>query len=487
HNTRWNPVTHSHAHTDEPLKPAAERRQRKALRTMVLVLVPIAIWTVVAMIVMWPGNIDDHIQNDSSTYSVPGLTTPTGTLTSVIDHPCEVGTTGSVPGRETMCATGQVTIDEGPEVGTSVEVQFNNAHWQSGIETGDKVKLMRAPGAEGEPASYQFADFERTTPLIFFGVLFVVAVVAVARFRGLMAIIGLVFAGFVIIQFVFPSLVAGADPTLTGLVGGSAIMFVVLYTAHGFTARTTTALLGTLFGLGVSAALGWWATDWAHLTGVSSEEDYLLAASAPDLKLTSVVICGVIIAGLGVLNDVTITQASAVWELANNGVRDPRRLFVSGMRIGRDHIASTVYTIAFATGGASLGVLLLITVSQQPLGQVVQSELFSAEILRTVVGTIGLVLAVPLTTAVGAVAVAVGSSGRTTTLGDDQDGADDAEDDMSRQRRDEDATTVDHEPALDAGQAPPHQGVPTDEDTGLVHLGHSDPLRWQGQEPHRGD
>ncbi|MFX4271862.1 YibE/F family protein [Propionibacteriaceae bacterium Y1685] len=459
-------MTHTHIHTEEPLKPADRQRQQKALRTMVMVLVPIAIWTVVAMIVMWPGNIDEHVQNDSSAYAVPGLTMPTGTLTSVIDHPCEEGTTGSVPGVQSTCATGQVHVDEGPEAGSTVEVQFNNAHWQSGIEAGDKVKLYRAPGIDGQPAAYQFADFERTTPLIFFGVLFVVAVVAVARFRGLMAILGLIFAGFVIIQFVFPSLVAGADPTLTGLVGGSAIMFVVLYTAHGFTARTTTALLGTLFGLGVSAAMGWWATDWAHLTGVASEEDYLLAASAPDLKLTSVVICGVIIAGLGVLNDVTITQASAVWELANNGVRDPRKLFVSGMRIGRDHIASTVYTIAFATAGASLGVLLLITVYQQPLGQVVQTELFSAEILRTVVGTIGLVLAVPLTTAIGVAAVAVGNTGRSAA---EEPESDDEDPDGSSEDRPQRA--MDDDPALDDDLPTRQHGVPKDSDSGLVRPG----------------
>ena len=153
-------------------------------------------------------------------------------------------------------------------------------------------------------------------------------------------------------------------------------MFVVLYATHGFSARTSTALVGTLFGLILIAALGYAATRWAHLTGVAAEDDFVLAAAAPDLRLTSVVLCGIIVAGLGVLNDVTITQASAVWELADEG-QSQRHLFGRAMRIGRDHIASTVYTIAFATAGASPSVLLLIAIYDRPLLQVLQTEQFA--------------------------------------------------------------------------------------------------------------
>ena len=234
--------------------------------------------------------------------------------------------------------------------------------------------------------------------------LFAVAVVAVARWRGFASLIGLAFAGFILVKFMFPALVAGSNPVMVGLIGSSAIMFVVLYAAHGFSARTSTALVGTLFGLILIAVLGLAASRWAHLTGVASEEDFVLSAAAPDLRLTSVVLCGIIVAGLGVLNDVTITQASAVWELADEG-QGQRHLFAKAMRIGRDHIASTVYTIAFATAGATLSVLLLISIYNRPLLQVVQTEQFAEEIIRTLVGSIGLVLAVPLTTAVGVAVV----------------------------------------------------------------------------------
>ena len=241
--------------------------------------------------------------------------------------------------------------------------------------------------------------------------LFAAAVVGVARLRGLVSLLGLGFAGFILVKFMFPALISGSNPTAVGLVGSSAIMFVVLYTTHGFSARITTALLGTLFGLILIAGLGYVASRWAHLTGIAAEDDYVLAATAPDMRLTAVVICGITVAGLGVLNDVTITQASAVWELADADP-DRRRLFSAAMRIGRDHIASTVYTIAFATVGASLSIMLLVAIYERPLLQVVHVEPFASEILRTLVGSIGLVLAVPVTTAVG-VAV-VKASGKQT-------------------------------------------------------------------------
>ena len=285
------------------------------------------------------------------------------------------------------------------------------------------IRLVRVPPADGQPAQYQFSDFERRTPLIAFALIFAAVVIAVARWRGFASLIGLGFAAFILVKFMFPALVAGTNPIAVGLIGSSAIMFVVLYAAHGFSARTTTALVGTLFGLILIAALGYVATRWAHLTGVASEEDFVLAAAAPDLRLTSVVLCGIIVAGLGVLNDVTITQASAVWELADadsrggkGGRQSQRHIFTRAMRIGRDHIASTVYTIVFATAGASLSVLLLIAIYDRPLFQVLQTEQFAGEVVRILVGSIGLVLAVPLTTAVGAAVVRVSGSG--TPVGD---------------------------------------------------------------------
>jgi uncharacterized membrane protein len=412
-------VAHSHSSSERLsdtgpqtlVNPDELRRHRRALRILVVVLIPLAIWTLVGLVTFWPGDISRHVNSDVAGYSVPGVTFPTARITGVKEISCE-GLAGSTPGvSDTRCADITAELMGGDDKGKAVTVPITAPIYSSGVEVGQVIKLVRLPSTGDQPATYQFSEFERSTPLLVVGLIFAVVVVVVARWRGFAALIGLAFAGFILVTFMFPALIAGSNPIMVGLIGSSAIMFVALYAAHGFSARTTTALVGTLFGLILIALLGYLATKWAHLTGVATEDDYVLAATAPDLQLTSVVICGIIVAGLGVLNDVTITQASAVWELADQGATH-KRLFSRAMRIGRDHIASTVYTIAFATAGASLGVFLLIKITNRPLLDVLLTERFAAEVLSILVGSIGLVLAVPLTTAVGVAVVRASGTGR---------------------------------------------------------------------------
>jgi uncharacterized membrane protein len=412
-------VAHSHSSSQylsdtgpQPLvNPDELRHHQRALRILIVVLIPLAIWTVVGLVAFWPGDISRHVNSDVAGYSVPGVTYPTARITGIKEISCE-GLSGSTPGTtDARCADVTSELLEGGDKGKAVTVPITAAIYSSGVEVGQVIKLVRVPPAGDQPAQYQFSDFQRSTPLLVVALIFALVVIVVARWRGFAALIGLGFAGFVLVTFMFPALIAGSNPLMVGLIGSSAIMFVALYAAHGFSARTTTALVGTLFGLILIALLGYATTKWAHLSGVAAEDDYVLAAAAPDLRLTSVVICGIIVAGLGVLNDVTITQASAVWELADQGATH-KHLFSRAMRIGRDHIASTVYTIAFATAGASLSVFLLIKVNNRPLLDVLLTERFAAEVLSILVGSIGLVLAVPLTTAVGVAVVRASGTAR---------------------------------------------------------------------------
>jgi uncharacterized membrane protein len=190
-------------------------------------------------------------------------------------------------------------------------------------------------------------------------------------------------------------------------------MFVVLYLAHGFSARTTTALVGTLFGLALSALLGALAVAAAHLTGFSSEAAVQLQQYDATLDFSGLVLAATVVAGLGILNDVTITQASAVWQL-HEAAPDAgwRQLFRRGMAIGRDHIASTVYTIVFAYAGAALPLLLLFELYERPFWVVLTGSEVGEEVIRTLVGGIALVLAVPVTTLIGAL-VATASAATT--------------------------------------------------------------------------
>jgi uncharacterized membrane protein len=299
-----------------------------------------------------------------------------------------------------------VVLTSGARKGTSVTVDVDPTIERSGIAPGDELRLARYPTEAGSPPAYTFVDFVRSAPLVWLALAFAILVIAVARFRGLAALVGLALSFAVLIKFTLPALLSGEDPLAVALVSSAAIMFVVLYLAHGVSIRTTTALIGTLFGLGASAALGTWAVGAAHLTGVGSEDDLILTAVAGQVRLSGLLLAGIVVASLGILNDVTVTQASAVWELrALDPTASPRRLFAGAMRIGRDHIASTVYTIVFAYAGAALPVLMLINLSNRPVTQILTGEALGEEIVRTLVGSIGLVLSVPLTTVVGVVLV----------------------------------------------------------------------------------
>jgi uncharacterized membrane protein len=304
--------------------------------------------------------------------------------------------------QELTCASVVVEVLEGEGAGEYQQLELPAEIYAAGVEVDDVLVLTRDPGAEGGP-TYSFSDYERTTPLVLFAIAFAIVVGAVARLRGLAALLGLGFAFLVLLRFVLPGLLSGSSPTLVTLVGSAAIMFVVLYLAHGFSARTTTALVGTLFGLALVTVLGAIAVSAARLTGLTTEETVQLQTFDPSLDFSGLVIAAVVVAGLGILNDVTITQASAIWQLHEV---DPamgwRQLYRRGMSVGRDHIASTVYTVVFAYAGAALPLLLLFELYARPAGTTLTSSILAEEVVRTLVGGIALVLAVPVTTAVGA-------------------------------------------------------------------------------------
>jgi uncharacterized membrane protein len=276
----------------------------------------------------------------------------------------------------------------------------------AGLQEGDRVELVRTPTTEDQPATFQFFNIERGQPLWLLVALFALLVVVVARFRGLMALLGLAFAAGVVGLFVVPALLTGEAPLAVSVVGAVAIMYVVLYTTHGFSVRTSAALAGTLGGIAMTAALGVWAVGATHLTGVTDEAGGVLTAYAGNLDFQDLLVAAVVIAGLGVLNDVTITQASAVWELrAAAPTMSRTRVFASAMRIGRDHVASTIYTIVFAYVGTALLLLLVVSLYDRPLLDLAATEEIATEVVRSLTSSIGLILAMPLTTVIAALTV----------------------------------------------------------------------------------
>jgi uncharacterized membrane protein len=364
---------------------------------MLLLLVPVGLATVIGLFVLWPSGEPTRAQQGAAAAQPPGTTWHDARIVSVETTEC-----GIDPAVPQTCANAVVEVLDGPGEGDFQQVELPPEVVAAGVSEGETLVVTRDAGAEGG-ASYGFFDYERDTPIIVLALMFAVVVGAVARLRGLASLVGLAFAFFVLLQFVLPGLLAEESPTLVSLVGSAAIMFVVLYLAHGFSARTTTALVGTLFGLTLVAVLGSIAVSAARLTGLTSEEAVNLHGYDPTLSFSGIVLAGIVVAGLGVLNDVTITQASAIWQL--NEVSPDitwRELYSRGMAVGRDHIASTVYTIVFAYAGAALPLLLIFELSPQPLWTTVTSSGLAEEVIRTLVGAIALVLAVPVTTAAGA-------------------------------------------------------------------------------------
>jgi uncharacterized membrane protein len=377
---------------------------------MLLLLVPVGLATVIGLVVLWPDGEPTRAEEVAATYLPPGTTYPDGEVVSVEEFDC------GDPGRPATCGRAVVEVLEGEGAGDFQQIELDAVVVANGVEEGDTLVLTRDAGAEGG-ATYGFYDYARGAPMITLAVAFAVVVGLVARWRGLASLVGLGFAFFILLQFMLPGLLSESSPTLVSLVGSAAIMFVVLYLAHGFSARTTTALVGTLFGLGLVAVLGSLSVSAARLTGLTSEETNTLNTYDPTLSFSGLVLAGIVVAGLGVLNDVTITQASAVWQLHEVDQRMTwRELYDRGMAVGRDHIASTVYTIVFAYAGAALPLLLLFELYDQPWDVVLTSSALAEEVIRTMVGAIALVLAVPVTTAVGAFfAKAAGTSAGAAT------------------------------------------------------------------------
>jgi uncharacterized membrane protein len=408
---------HGHSHTasaagDSDHDVRASTRVRTGLFGAVAVIV---LGTLFGLGVLWPHGPVPASTNQAVAYV--GGTIEAAQVMSVTTASCP-GTSedrlpdGAIPSTVT-CVTVQARLSDGDRAGAAVSVSVSPQIYRAGIGPGDPINVVSYPQEAGQPNAYAWVDFSRNIPLTVLAVIFAVLVVAVARLRGIAALVGLGLGYLTVLKFMLPALLRGENGVAVAFVGSVAIMIVLLYVAHGVSAKTTTALLGTVAGLAVTAGLALWASGAAHLNGLTSQDNYTLSMLTGG-TLSGIILCGIVVAGLGVLNDVTVTQASAVWELhATAPHLGAGRLFAAGMRIGRDHLASTVYTIAFAYAGVALPTLLLIDLYRQPLHLVLSSGEMAEEIVRTLVGAIGLVLAIPLTTAIAAFVVARNTSGNT--------------------------------------------------------------------------
>ena len=429
---------------------------RHLRKVIAAVLIPFAGAVLVGMIVLWPGGVPSHqrsgvgydrqtqhaevIRVDATECSAngPGSTTdgdPTGpdgsgafdgpgvgggsrasgesraaSPTAGAGGPGRGGVTSAVaaasgPGKGSRaCKEATIRITTGKDRGrTFTEIVRPDASRQ--LHEGQRVVVSYAPDAPRD-LQYSVTDVDRQFPLLLLAGIFALVVVAVGRLRGVMALVALAISFAVLSLFILPAILQGANPLVVAVIGASAIMLIALYLCHGLTARTSVAVLGTLISLVLTGVLGSVFVGWAALTGNTDDNTGLIHGLYPSIDMSGLLLAGVIIGSLGVLDDVTVTQTSAVWELHQ---ADPsmgwRGLYRAGIRIGRDHIASVVNTLVLAYAGAALPLLLLFSIAQSDVGTVAGSEVVAEECVRTLVGSIGLVASVPVTTALAALVI----------------------------------------------------------------------------------
>ncbi len=271
-------------------------------------------------------------------------------------------------------------------VGADVDISFD--------EDGSAIAVASADVA----SQYQFSDFERSWVLAIVFVTFCVAVIALGAWRGVAALAGLGATLVIVVVWLLPAILDGRNPALVALVGASAVSFVALYLSHGVSRMTTVALLGTIGALVLTTVLSAITVSLANFTGFATEESTLLVIFE-GIDVRGLVLAGMVLGAAGALDDVAVTQASSVWQLKRSRPDAGfGPLWAGGLRIGQHHIGSTVNTLLLAYLGASLPLAILFTLADQSLGTVVNSEVVAVEIVRTLVGSIGLVAAVPLTT-----------------------------------------------------------------------------------------
>lgn len=302
----------------------------------------------------------------------------------------------------------ELEITKGLLIGKKIIVENGNmplANEQK-YQVDDKVMVSMSKGIDGKP-SYYISDYIRRDSLMVLFFVFVILTIIIARLRGLMSLVGMGISFLVIFLFILPQISSGADPVRTAILGSLIIIPVSFFLSHGFNKKTFVAIGGTLIALVITGILANIFVEAAHLTGFASEEaGFLQVAKQGAINMKGLLLAGIIIGVLGVLDDITISQSAIVFQLkeANHNL-DINELFKRAMNVGRDHISSMVNTLILVYTGAALPLLLLFINNPHPFTEIINYEIIADEIIRTLVGSIGLVLSVPVTTFIATVVV----------------------------------------------------------------------------------
>jgi uncharacterized membrane protein len=300
----------------------------------------------------------------------------------------------------------QVNLTEGDHAGTLLQIDYGTRQIRTDmipISVGDRLLVTVSSLPDGTLAAH-FTDFYRSNSLLLLFGIFVLTSILVSGWKGVRSIVGIMLSLAVIILIILPGIQKGNDPLVTTIFGSFFFVSFSLYIIYGWNMKTHAAVLGSFIALVMIGLLAVFFVDYAQLTGYGDENMfYITQLTDSTLNVRSLLLAGILIGTLGVLDDLVIAQSSAVFELyRNNPKQNFKHLFKSAMNIGKDHIAATVNTLVLAYAGASLPMLLLFSFRNVDFGLATNIEFIAEEIVRTMVGSLGLFAAVPVTTALAA-------------------------------------------------------------------------------------
>lgn len=296
----------------------------------------------------------------------------------------------------------RVEVLEGDYAGQAFDIDYGQRQIRPeglNLSTGDRVMINLSQGPEGQ-VNARFLDFVRTRPLLILFATFVLFSILISGWQGVRGLLGMGFSIVVILFYILPQILQGKNPVWVSVSGAFILLAVTLYLVYGWTLKTHAAVLGTFISLLVTAFLADYFVNLTRLTGFGSESAlFLIQQSEVTLNMQGLVLGGMLIGALGVLDDLVITQASVVFELYGlNPDLTWRKLYARAMRVGQDHVAATVNTLVLAYAGAALPMFLLFSLSGENVSELLNLEFVTEEVVRTMVGSLGLIAAVPLTT-----------------------------------------------------------------------------------------
>jgi uncharacterized membrane protein len=348
----------------------------------------LALLTVIGLVALWPGALAKGGQKAFGGSTLGAHVTTTDTV--------------RCPGPTAQrCRRVTVRIDDGPDAGRRALLDLGPVELTPSLSARDAVRVQRSEA--GAPQRYAFADVDRRAPMLWLLVGLAVLAALVARWRGVLALVGVALSLVLVVAFLVPAILAGSDPVLASLVAALAVMFVTLGLTYGPGPQSLAAALGIGLSLLLAALVGHAMVAAAHLDGRTGE----LPLASLGVHLQGVVLAGMVIGGLGVLTDMAVSQASAVTALREaNPELGPRALFRGAFAVGRDHLAATIHTLVLAYVGAALPLILVLRDAHVGALDAVNGQIVAEPVVATLVGAIALVAAVPLTTGLAALLVA---------------------------------------------------------------------------------